>query len=226
MSKPGRRPGKMKMTIIRENSILTYLVENGPTPERVLVEKIGPVNWSEYHRRNIDKLERFRFSLGHSRGKYISCEIYGGLSVSRMGPVLSLRNDPRLVDFIAKYVPLKIETSFDAAAMTQHFKDKIGSDRTRQLIGKLGYKYGWDEVLGKMNKITIKDPGRYRLYWNGLPSRDEFDFEIGDEISFEKLEDEKLWKPEDLIDLTKEGKKRVEPLLMSERSEMNEPKFD
>ena len=45
-----------------------------------------------------------------------------------------------------------------------------------------------------------------------------YDFELNDDLSFIKLEDEKLWKPEDLIDLTKEKKKTTEPLLVSERN--------
>ena len=64
---------------------------------------------------------------------------------------------------------------------------------------------------------VIKSPGRYRFYWNGLPTRDIYDFELNDEISFIKLENEALWKPEDLIDLTQENKKTTEPLLISER---------
>ena len=41
-------------------------------------------------------------------------------------------------------------------------------------------------------------------------TRDIYDFEFNDEISFIKLEDETLWKPEDLIDLIKEKKKTTE----------------
>lgn len=125
-----------------KKKVTKYLRENGPTPERVLSKELDlkQVVFSKLEIRTHYLLERFKFG-GVGRSKYKSYQILNGLSVKHMGAIWAIKNDPRIIDFVAQYIPLKIESGWEASALVQHIKKQLGTERARKVVEKLGHQY-------------------------------------------------------------------------------------
>jgi transposase len=126
--------------------LVAHLKEQGPTPQSVLSEELG-IEMSHFPRLSrelFEQVERFKFHVGSggaSTGgtKYGGTQIYGKLG--DMGPVFAIRDDPRIIDFVADHTPFKVETAGDARTLVQHLKKKIGYERARAVVERLGYQY-------------------------------------------------------------------------------------
>ncbi len=133
----------------REN-LISYLEEHGPTPQSTLSTDLEIPNgrFSRIAREMFDQVERFKFKVGSSRGrggiKYGGYSIYGDINIQEMGNVFALRDDPRIVDFVAESTSFKVETPQDARTLVLHLKKQLGSERARKVVEKLGYVYSKD----------------------------------------------------------------------------------
>lgn len=127
---------------------LAYLREHGPTSQRVLSKELGisMVRFNRWASELFDWVERFKFAVGTGSGgrggvKHGGYKIYDGVSFSSMGYIFALRDDLRIIDFVARYIPFKLETPHNVATLVQHLKKQLGYDRARQVVEKLGYVY-------------------------------------------------------------------------------------
>lgn len=125
-----------------------YLDEHGPMTRSEIEEDlhISSAKLYEYVVSLWDNIfERFKF-VASSRGgtKYGGANIYGDLSFSQIGLVISLRNDPRLIDYIADRIPFKVKDYYDARTLVIHLKRQVGIDRARDVVRRQGYVFGED----------------------------------------------------------------------------------
>ena len=133
----------------REN-LISYLEEHGPTPQSTLSTdlKIPSGRFSRIAREMFDQVERFKFKVGSSRGrggiKYGGYSIYGDINIQEMGNVFALRDDPRIIDFVAERTNFKVETPQDARTLVQHLRKQLGTERAKEVVKKLGYVYSKD----------------------------------------------------------------------------------
>lgn len=173
---------------LRGEKIVSYLKEHGPTPQAALAEKLGiRINhFPRFAREFADQVERFKFYVGtgsSSRGgtRYGGTEIYGGLG--DIGPVFAVRDDPRVVAFVAERTPFKVETTAEARTLVSHLKKQIGYDRARKVVERLGYRYQTPSHKTKRRGRPIPagatpSPRKFTdeqflsLYWMGLNDKE------------------------------------------------------
>jgi len=150
----------------------SYLEDHGPTTQREIQKKLdisGP-SLQDYLVNLGDIFERFKFAIGTGSGsyggvKYKSYDIYGDLAYNNIGYVISLNDDPRLIDFIAERIPFKLETSHNTQALVQHIKNHIGIDRAQEVVRKMGYVYGGDiKKTPKGRRLKFTDEQLRELY--------------------------------------------------------------
>jgi len=133
----------------REN-LISYLEEHGPTPQSTLSTdlKIPSGRFSRIAREMFDQIERFKFKVGSSRGrggiKYGGYSVYGDVNIQEMGNVFALRDDARMIDFVAERTNFKVETPQDARTLVQHLRKQLGTERAKEVVRKLGYVYSKD----------------------------------------------------------------------------------
>jgi len=131
-------------------NVVDYLKEHGPTPQSTLSTNLAiPYgHFSRMARELFDQIERFKFKVGSSRGrggiKYGAYSIYGDLNIQEMGNIFSLRDDTRIVDFVAKRISFKIKTIQDARTLVLHLKKQLGTERAKDVVKRLGYVYSKD----------------------------------------------------------------------------------
>jgi hypothetical protein len=126
-----------------ETKVFEYLKVHGPTPRTVFYKELRLNN------SHITKLLRASrviksvyFRMGHCRRgsrKYTLHEIYGELS--KLGSILFIRDDPRIVDYMAERIPFKIKSHHDARTLYLYLKKHFDSQTVRKIIEKLGYRY-------------------------------------------------------------------------------------
>ena len=56
-------------------------------------------------------------------------------------PVIALKGDPRIVEFAASHIRLKVGTRYDAKSVVDLSKWQIGYRHARAVVEKLGYHY-------------------------------------------------------------------------------------
>lgn len=133
----------------REN-LISYLEEHGPTPQSTLSTELGISGgrFARIAREMFDQVERFKFKLGTSRGRggieHGGYAVYGELNIQEMGNVFALRDNPRIIDFVAERVGFKVETPQDARTLVLHLKKQLGTERAKDVVRKLGYVYSKD----------------------------------------------------------------------------------
>jgi len=133
----------------REN-LVSYLEEHGPTPQSTLSTNLGIPSgrFARIAREMFDQVERFKFKVGSSRGrggiKYGGYSVYGDVNIQEMGNVFALRDDPRIIDFVAEKTNFKVETSQDARTLVQHLRKQLGTERAKDVVRKLGHVYSKD----------------------------------------------------------------------------------
>jgi len=54
---------------------------------------------------------------------------------------MTLKGDPRIVEFAASHIRLKVETQYDAKSVVDQLKWQIGYRQARAVVEKLGYHY-------------------------------------------------------------------------------------
>lgn len=127
-----------------------YLEDNGPTPMKTLREKccVSYYVIRDCIRTLPDVFERFNFVVSAGRGdiKYGGYAMYGDLSYKSSGYIVSLRNDPRLTEYVADNIPFEVETASDAQTLVMHLKGIIGGERARQVVERKGYVYQKDRA--------------------------------------------------------------------------------
>ena len=167
----------------REN-LISYLEEHGPTPQSTLSTdlKIPSGRFSRIAREMFDQVERFKFKVGSSRGrggiKYGGYSVYGDINIQEMGNVFTLRDDPRIIDFVAERTNFKVETPQDARTLVLHLRKQLGTERAREVVKRLGYKYGKDRRgTHARSRKKFTDEEFLDLYEKGMN-----DGEIGDEL--------------------------------------------
>jgi len=62
-------------------------------------------------------------------------------SLFKASPVIMLRGDPRIVDFAASKINMKVKTPYEAKSLVQLLKYQIGSRQAHAVVERLGYKY-------------------------------------------------------------------------------------
>jgi len=142
----GARGKEFRKQRHREN-LVPYSEEFGPTPQSTLSTdlEIPSGRFSRIAREMFDQIERFKFKLGSKGGiKLGGHSIYGDLNIQEMGNVFALRNDPRIVDFVAERSNFKVETPQDARTLVLHLRKQLGTERAKEVVKKLGYVYSKD----------------------------------------------------------------------------------
>jgi len=167
----------------REN-LISYLGEHGPTPQSALSTDLGIPSgrFSRIAREMFDQIERFKFKVGSSRGrggiKYGAYSVYGELNTQEMGNIFALRDDARMIDFVAERTNFKVETPQDARTLVQHLRKQLGTERAKEVVRKLGYVYSKDRRgTHARSRKKFTDEEFLDLYEKGMN-----DGEIGDEL--------------------------------------------
>jgi len=62
-------------------------------------------------------------------------------SLFKASPVLTLKDDPRIVEFAASKINMKVQTPQEAKSVIHLLKYQIGHRQARAVVEKLGYKY-------------------------------------------------------------------------------------
>ncbi len=116
--------------------VLEYLKEHGPTWRSILIEELGISGgfFSRFLRESFDDVECFVFKRGKGKRIRLVHDIYGEMTLR---PFLALRNDPRVIDFVAERIPMKVECGRDAAVLAQHLGKYLGKARTRNVVEML-----------------------------------------------------------------------------------------
>jgi len=164
--------------------LISYLEEHGPTPQSTLSADLEiPSNrFSRVAREMFDQIERFKFKVGAARGrggiKLGGHSIYGDLNIQEMGNVFALRDDPRIVDFVAEGTSFKVETPQDARTLVQHLREQLGTERAKEVVRKLGYVYSEDRRgTHTRSRKKFTDEKFLDLYERGMNDR-----EIADDL--------------------------------------------
>ena len=113
------------------------LKENGPIPKTKAMKAL------EFSSRRINTLlmmfpEEFQSLTFVRSGRTRNRMFYDLVKAS---PVLTLKGDPRIVDFAASHIHLKVETQYDAKAVVHLLKWQIGYHQAREVVERLGYRY-------------------------------------------------------------------------------------
>ena len=82
-----------------------------------------------------ETFQKLNFTV--SRRKY-SKEFHG---LSRASPILTLRDDPRIVEFAASKIQMRIKTRYEAKSVIHFLKYQLGSRQAHAVVEKLGYQY-------------------------------------------------------------------------------------
>jgi DNA-binding NarL/FixJ family response regulator len=179
-----RARGKGYINQRHGENLVSYLEEHGPTPQSTLSTdlKIPSGRFARMAREMFDQVERFKFKLGSSRGrggiKFGGHSVYGDLNIQEMGNVFALRNDPRIVDFVAEGISFKVEKIQDARTLVLHLKKQLGSERARKVVKRLGYVYSKDRRgTHPKSKKKFTDKEFLDLYEKGMN-----DVEIAEEL--------------------------------------------
>lgn len=82
--------------------------------------------------------------------KYSSYDIFG--EPVKLGRILFLRGDPRIVEYVAERKPLRPKTPHEARVLYTNLKEHLGEEASRAIVEKLGYKYKKEAVKRKEAK--------------------------------------------------------------------------
>jgi len=74
----------------------------------------------------------------------------------KLGRILYLRGDPRIVEYVAERIPLRPKTPHEARALYTNLKEHLEAEARRAIVEKLDYKY--EKEVGK----RIEAKGRKR----------------------------------------------------------------
>jgi len=119
------------------NRLYRLLKRNDPMSKREVMETLG-LNGDHIEALLIMFPETFqKLNFIVSRRRYSKAFH----DLSRASPVLTLKGDPRIVDFTASKIHMKVQTPYEAKSVVQFLKYQIGSHRARAVVERLGYRY-------------------------------------------------------------------------------------
>ncbi len=119
--------------------VLGYLDEHGPTWRSEIMKVLGIPDqfFAQFARVCFDEVEYFKIKRGKGKRIRTVHEVYGELTNR---PFLAIRNDPRVIDFVADKIAMKVECGRDAAVLASNLGNHLGKKRTREVIERL-YTY-------------------------------------------------------------------------------------
>jgi len=80
------------------------------------------------------------------RGRKYSKEFHG---LSRASPILTLRDDPRTVDFAASKIQMRVKTPYEVKSVIHFLKYQLGSRQAHAVVKRLGYRYKENHAYSK-----------------------------------------------------------------------------
>jgi len=120
-----------------KKEILEYLKKTGPTPRRILIKDLK-IREYQLTAALPEGVAVVHFTKGMKK-RYSSYDIFGELV--KLGKLLFLRDDPRIVEYVAERIPLRPKTPHEARALYTNLKEHLGEKVSRAVVEKLGYKY-------------------------------------------------------------------------------------
>jgi len=132
-----KRQPPPSMWMRRANQLRQLLKRNGPIPKREAVKALG---FNNTQIESILKMfpEEFQKLKFTASGKKYRRNYH---SLSEASPVLTLKGDPRIVDFAASKINMKVQTPHEARSVFQLLKWQLGPRQARLVVEKLGYRY-------------------------------------------------------------------------------------
>jgi len=130
-----RNENPPSITYLR-NRLYRLLKKNGPMPKREAMETLG-LNSDQIETILVmfpETFQKLNFTVG---GRKYSKAFH---SLSRASPVLTLRDDPRIVDFAASKIQMKVQTPYEAKSVVQLLKYQLGPRRAHAVVERLGYR--------------------------------------------------------------------------------------
>lgn len=132
--------------IKREEEIIkiwSYLEDHGPQSMIKIIDElnISAPHIDEYMMNLHDIFESFQFFKGMRVNNVVPLyqEVYANLSYKDNGSIISLREDPRLIDYIANKINFTIVTTHEERMLRKYFENQIGADRTKEICKTKGY---------------------------------------------------------------------------------------
>jgi len=128
------------------NRLIRLLKRNGPMPRKEAMETLG-LRYNQIEeilRMFPETFQKLNFTVHrrkHSKKFH---------SLSKASPVLTLRDDPRIVDFVASKINMKVKTPYEAKSVVQLLKYQIGSHQARAVVERLGYKYNLNHATARI----------------------------------------------------------------------------
>jgi len=125
------------------SSLSRLLRKNGPMSQKEVMKTLGLYS---YQIKAVlimfpEEFQKLNFTV---KGRY-SGRFRGLLKAS---PILTLKDDPRIVDFVASKINMKVKTPYEAKSVVQFLKYQLGSNRAHAVVEKLGYRYKEKRALG------------------------------------------------------------------------------
>jgi len=119
------------------NRLIRLLKKNGPMPRKEAMKSLGlrSEQIETILRMFPEIFQKLNFTVSrrkHSRRFH---------SLFKASPVIMLRDDPRIVEFAASKINMKVKTPYEAKSVVQFLKYQIGSHRARAVVERLGYRY-------------------------------------------------------------------------------------
>jgi len=127
------------------NRLYRLLERNGPMSKREAMKTLGLSSGQiEFILAMFPEIfQKLNFTV---RGRKYSKEFYG---LSRASPILTLGDDPRIVDFAASKIQMKIKTPYEAKSVIHFLKYQLGSRQAHAVVKKLGYQYKGNAHQGR-----------------------------------------------------------------------------
>jgi len=82
-----------------------------------------------------EKIQILNFQVGGSKHSKKLHSLY------KASPILTLKDDPRIIDYIASKINMKVQTAPEARSIVQQLKYQIGHKNAKVVAEKLGYRY-------------------------------------------------------------------------------------
>jgi len=119
------------------NRMYMLLKRNGPMPKREVMKTLGLYSDQIETILTIfpGEFQKLNFTV---RGKKHSKRFH---SLSRASPVLTLKDDPRIVDFAASKIQMRVQTPYEAKSVVQLLKYQLGPCQAHAVVERLGYRY-------------------------------------------------------------------------------------
>jgi len=119
------------------DNLYRMLKKNGPMPKREVIENLGLNSEKIETLLRIFPEEFKNLNFNVSRRKYSKAfhNLY------KASPILYLKGDPRIIDFIASKIDMKIQTMYEAKSVVDLLKWHIGYQKARAVVERLGYRY-------------------------------------------------------------------------------------